>query len=172
MLAWFKTLGRSQRIIVQSKKKKKKWKKCCFEQVSFGLTNKNIPVKRARLPGFSWFRMSLFCGAGSQPIRTPRLPSSVVWSAPLRPRCQRFSYSCHSLIFISLHGRWQFPHWTKNCGELHSQSNSNGRWLHRVLWGFLFQQKRSSKKKTTNDTNWFWQDGGDEEKEDDLCSHF
>lgn len=52
-----KTLGRSRRIIVQPKKKKrkiqKKWKKCCFEQVSFGLTNKNIPVKRARLPAFS-----------------------------------------------------------------------------------------------------------------------
>lgn len=76
---------------------------------SFGLTNKNIPVKRARLPGFSWFRMSLFCGAGSQPIRAPRLPQSVVWNTPpppppLRFRCQQFSYSCHSLI---LH----FPPW-------------------------------------------------------------
>lgn len=176
-----KTLGRSRRIIVQSKKKKKekekmqkKWKKCCFEQVSFGLTNKNIPVERARLPAFSWFRMSLFlrhCFSTNQDSTVALVSRLELPPTSPHPRGPGVSHSVtaatHSL-YISLHGRGQFLHWTENCGELHSQSNSNGRWLHGVLWAFLFQQKkRRNKKKPKKNAKWLKlnsTDSGDEEK--------
>lgn len=131
----------------------KKWKKCCFEQVSFGLTNKNIPVKSARLPAFSWFRMSLFlrrCFSTNQdsnvalvsrlelppPTPTPEAPVSAI----------QLQLPLTHFTFPSV-AAGSFLHWTKNCGELHSQSNSNGRWLHRVLWAFQFQQKKNGAAK-------------------------
>lgn len=154
MLAWFKTLRRSWRIIVQSKKEKE-MKKCCFEKVSLGLTNKNIPVKRARLPGFSWFRVSLFYGAGSQPIRTSRLPLSVFW----RPPPPEAPVSAFQLQLPLTH--FTFPSMAAGSFCIERRTAGSCTASRTVMGGdcteyyglFYSSEKQSSKKKTTNDTN-------------------
>lgn len=149
--------------------KKNEMKKCCFEQVSFGLTNKNIPVKK------SVCLVSLESGCLSSAAlvlnqsglnRCPCQSSGAPpWGSGVSDSVTAATHS----FYIFFHGRGQFPHWAKNCGEPHSQSNSNGRWLHRGLWAFPFPQKKTEQRKKKiyiNDTNWIRQDDGDEEEEE------
>lgn len=159
MLALFKTLGRSRRIIVQLKEKVLLW--------SFGLTNKNIPVKRACLPGFSWFRMSLFCGAGSQPIGAPQLLPSVVWSSPPEAPVSAIQLQLPLTHFT-------FPSMAVGSFRIHLRRTAESCTASRTVMGGdctdyygLFcsskkseQQKKKDKWHKLNSTGWWWWEGG------------
>lgn len=156
--------GVGESLYSQKKKKKKKdkWKSVAL---------KNSPLVW-RIKTYMWKErvclLSLHSGrlySGSQPIRTPRLPLSVVWSSPKAPMSAiHLQLPLTHFTFSSMAaGSFRIERRTV---ELHSQTISNSKWLPRVLWAFLFQPKTEQREKKKKGNKlistglWWWVGGG------------